>query len=294
MSILSSINSPEDVKKLKPEQLSDLAFEIRQQIIDVTSQKGGHVSPNLGIVELSIALHRVFDTPKDQILFDVSHQCYTHKLLTGRNNEKFRNLRQTGGISGFCNRFESPHDALSKEALRLINKMPKWSPAKWEGKDVASLHHIFLRFHPFKPTYVVSEKSRFEGKETPHNMADPTLTRLPIFSEGNPQLWIARHVHYPATAITQGLTGRVYVSFVIDTDGSVCDVAIQKGVHPALDMAAYRAVCSMPKWFPGMADGKIVRVRHTLPINFQFSREKSIGPKTSAPRFPHQSFPHNR
>ena len=111
MSILSSINSPEDVKKLKPEQLPDLAYEIRQQIIDVTSQKGGHVSPNLGIVELSIALHRVFDTPKDQILFDVSHQCYTHKLLTGRNNEKFRNLRQTGGISGFCNRFESPHDA---------------------------------------------------------------------------------------------------------------------------------------------------------------------------------------
>ncbi|HIX02799.1 MAG TPA: energy transducer TonB [Candidatus Odoribacter faecigallinarum] len=189
---------------------------------------------------------------------------------------------------------ESPHDALSKEALRLINKMPKWSPAKWEGKDVASLHHISLRFHPFKPTYVVSEKSRFEGKETPRNMADPSLTRLPIFSEGNPQLWIARHVHYPATAITQGLTGRVYVSFVIDTDGSVCDVAIQKGVHPALDMAAYRAVCSMPKWFPGMSDGKIVRVRHTLPINFQFSREKSIGPKTSAPRFPHQSFPHNR
>ena len=189
---------------------------------------------------------------------------------------------------------ESPHDALSKEALRLINKMPKWSPAEWEGKGVASLRHISLRFHPFKPTYVVSEKSRFEGKETPRNMADPSLTRLPIFSEGNPQLWIARHVHYPATAITQGLTGRVYVSFVIDTDGSVCDVAIQKGVHPALDMAAYRAVCSMPKWFPGMSDGKIVRVRHTLPINFQFSREKSIGPKTSAPRFPHQSFPHNR
>jgi len=111
MSILSSINSPEDVKNLKSEQLADLAYEIRQEIIDVTSQKGGHVSPNLGIVELTIALHRVFETPKDKILFDVSHQCYTHKLLTGRNNEHFRNLRQTGGISGFCNRGESPHDA---------------------------------------------------------------------------------------------------------------------------------------------------------------------------------------
>ena len=111
MSLLSEISSPADLKKMSPEQLPDLAQEIRQEIINVTSQKGGHVSPNLGIVELSIALHRVFDTPKDKILFDVSHQCYTHKLLTGRNNEKFQNLRQTGGISGFCNRFESEHDA---------------------------------------------------------------------------------------------------------------------------------------------------------------------------------------
>ena len=111
MSILSQIKSPDDVKKLSHEQLPDLAREIREQIIGVTSQKGGHVSPNLGIVELSIALHRVFNTPKDKILFDVSHQCYTHKLLTGRNNEQFENLRQTGGISGFCNRGESEHDA---------------------------------------------------------------------------------------------------------------------------------------------------------------------------------------
>lgn len=111
MSILSDIHSPSDLKNLPAEKLQDLAYEIRQEIIDVTSQKGGHVSPNLGIVELSIALHRVFETPKDKILFDVSHQCYTHKLLTGRNNEKFKGLRQTGGISGFCNRFESEHDA---------------------------------------------------------------------------------------------------------------------------------------------------------------------------------------
>ena len=111
MSILSNIKSPEDVKALSPQQLSELAEEIRREIIAVTSKKGGHVSPNLGIVELSIALHRVFSTPKDKIFFDVSHQCYTHKLLTGRNNEKFEGLRQTDGISGFCNRFESEHDA---------------------------------------------------------------------------------------------------------------------------------------------------------------------------------------
>lgn len=111
MSILSKIQNPQDVKKLDASELPELAREIRNEIIDVTSQKGGHVSPNLGLVELSIALHRVFETPKDKILFDVSHQCYTHKLLTGRNNENFRNLRQTGGISGFCNRGESCHDA---------------------------------------------------------------------------------------------------------------------------------------------------------------------------------------
>ncbi len=111
MSLLSDISSPADLKKLSSEQLPELAQEIRQEIIDVTSKNGGHVSPNLGIVELSIALHRVFNTPKDKILFDVSHQCYTHKLLTGRNNEAFKNLRQSGGISGFCNRFESEHDA---------------------------------------------------------------------------------------------------------------------------------------------------------------------------------------
>ena len=109
--MLENIHSPEDLKKLSPQQLPQLAEEIRREIIDVTSKKGGHVSPNLGVIELTIALHRVFDTPKDKIIFDVSHQCYTHKLLTGRNNELFQNLRQSGGISGFCNRKESPHDA---------------------------------------------------------------------------------------------------------------------------------------------------------------------------------------
>ncbi len=111
MSILNQIASPQDLKKIPADKLPLLAHEIRSEIINVTSQKGGHVSPNLGVVELTIALHRVFNTPKDKLLFDVSHQCYTHKLLTGRNGETFKNLRQSGGISGFCNIFESEHDA---------------------------------------------------------------------------------------------------------------------------------------------------------------------------------------
>ena len=111
MSILSKIQGPEDVKKLSKQDLKILADEIRGEIVSVTSKNGGHVGPNLGVVELCIALHRVFSTPKDKIVFDVSHQSYVHKLLTGRNGEKFRKLRQSGGYCGFCNRSESEHDA---------------------------------------------------------------------------------------------------------------------------------------------------------------------------------------
>ena len=109
--LLASIHSPEDLKKLPAEQLPQLAEALRKRIIDVTSKNGGHVGPNLGVVELSIALHRVFATPKDSIVFDVSHQCYAHKLLTGRNGEAFDKLRKTDGFSGFCSRRESTHDA---------------------------------------------------------------------------------------------------------------------------------------------------------------------------------------
>ncbi|MDR2674968.1 MAG: 1-deoxy-D-xylulose-5-phosphate synthase [Opitutaceae bacterium] len=109
--LLDSIRAPGDVKRLAPAQLPQLAAELRDTIIAVTSRNGGHVGPNLGVVELAIALHRVFDTPADQIVFDVSHQCYAHKLLTGRGGAFFEKLRRTGGASGFMSRAESPHDA---------------------------------------------------------------------------------------------------------------------------------------------------------------------------------------
>jgi 1-deoxy-D-xylulose-5-phosphate synthase len=109
--LLSNIRGPADVKALAPAQLPQLAQELRDEIVHVTAANGGHVGPNLGVVELTLALHRVFDCPTDQILFDVSHQGYTHKLLTGRGGEFFRKLRQTGGASGFLYRTESDHDA---------------------------------------------------------------------------------------------------------------------------------------------------------------------------------------
>lgn len=108
--LLSGIQSPADLKALPAEQLPALAAEIRYFLIDTLSRTGGHLAPNLGAVELSIALHRVFNTPQDKILFDVSHQSYIHKLLTGRA-AAFRTLRQFKGISGFMKRSESPHDA---------------------------------------------------------------------------------------------------------------------------------------------------------------------------------------
>ncbi|MFA5057488.1 MAG: 1-deoxy-D-xylulose-5-phosphate synthase, partial [Opitutaceae bacterium] len=109
--LLDQIRSPSDVKGLSAAQLPRLAEELRDEIITVTSLNGGHVAPNLGVVELTIALHRVFNTPEDQFVFDVSHQGYVHKLLTGRGGEAFRKLRQTDGLSGFLSRAESPHDS---------------------------------------------------------------------------------------------------------------------------------------------------------------------------------------
>src|SRR6186713_101428 len=108
--LLSRIAGPADVKALAPTQLPQLAQEIRDELIEVTARNGGHIGPNLGVVELTIALHRTFDSPEDQFVFDVAHQGYVHKLLTGRGGDFFRKLRQTGGASGFLYRSESPHD----------------------------------------------------------------------------------------------------------------------------------------------------------------------------------------
>ncbi len=107
--LLSEIHHPKDLTYYSLEQLEILATEIRQKIIDVLSINGGHLGSNLGIVEISIALHKVFESPEDKFIFDVSHQSYPHKLLTGRA-EKFDEIRQFKGLCGFCNPKESPHD----------------------------------------------------------------------------------------------------------------------------------------------------------------------------------------
>src|SRR5882724_3603151 len=109
-SILDTIESPADVKKLSIPQLLELAEEIRGRLIVGVSKTGGHIGPNLGVVELTIAMHYVFDTPRDSFIFDVSHQSYVHKLLTGRE-QQFHTIRQPGGLNGFMLRTESEHDS---------------------------------------------------------------------------------------------------------------------------------------------------------------------------------------
>ena len=110
MSILENIHSSNDIKNLKDEELEPLCEELRAFLIEKVSQTGGHLASNLGAVELTVALHRVYNTAKDRLVFDVGHQCYTHKIITGRR-ERFATLRQYGGISGFPKPYESVDDA---------------------------------------------------------------------------------------------------------------------------------------------------------------------------------------
>ncbi|RME40033.1 MAG: 1-deoxy-D-xylulose-5-phosphate synthase, partial [Deltaproteobacteria bacterium] len=109
MSVLDRIAGPEDIKGLTRQEMKELAGELRQTIIETVSQTGGHLASSLGVVELTIALHRILNSPTDKIVWDVGHQAYAHKLLTGRR-DRFGTLRQLDGLSGFPKRAESPHD----------------------------------------------------------------------------------------------------------------------------------------------------------------------------------------
>ena len=138
MSLLDQIQSPADLRGLTRDELRTLADEMRARLVDVCSHTGGHIGAGLGVVELTIALHTAFRTPRDQLVWDVGHQGYPHKLLTGRN-ARMETLRQEGGISGFLKRTESEYDAfgaghaataisaaLGMAAARDINGDPGW------------------------------------------------------------------------------------------------------------------------------------------------------------------------
>src|SRR6187431_871585 len=107
--LLDQVQTPEDLRRLDESQLRQFADELRQETIDAVSETGGHLGAGLGVVELTVALHYLFDTPRDRLIFDVGHQAYPHKILTGRR-ERIRSLRQGGGLSGFTKRAESEYD----------------------------------------------------------------------------------------------------------------------------------------------------------------------------------------
>src|SRR5947208_11691882 len=108
--LLDRAKTPEDLRKISEAELSQLAAELRQETIDAVSITGGHLGAGLGVIELTVALHYVFDTPRDRLIWDVSHQAYPHKILTGRRS-KIRKIRQRGGLYGFAKRDESIYDA---------------------------------------------------------------------------------------------------------------------------------------------------------------------------------------
>ncbi|HEX6421618.1 MAG TPA: 1-deoxy-D-xylulose-5-phosphate synthase [Acidimicrobiales bacterium] len=117
--LLESIDSPADLRELTYDQLRELAGEIRQRIVEAVSANGGHLGSNLGVVELTIAVHRIFDSPRDVLLWDTGHQAYVHKMLTGRR-EAFASLRRAGGLSGYPSRAESPHDWIENSHASTI------------------------------------------------------------------------------------------------------------------------------------------------------------------------------
>src|SRR4028118_2202662 len=132
MGLLESISGPRDLRGLTDEQLDDLATEIRDRLITTCSPRGGHLGPNLGVVELTLALHRTFDSPTDRIVFDTGHQAYVHKMLTGRA-QAFDTLKQEGGLSGYPSQAESPHDAAEHShratASPCAGRRAGWVPA---------------------------------------------------------------------------------------------------------------------------------------------------------------------
>ena len=140
--ILSTIKSPKDLKKLSESETAELCAEIREKLVEVVSVNGGHLASNLGIVELTVALHKCFNCPKDSIVWDVGHQSYVHKIITGRR-EGFDSLRQFGGISGFPKPTESNDDAFiaghASNSVSVAVGMARARTILGENYDVVAL-----------------------------------------------------------------------------------------------------------------------------------------------------------
>jgi len=201
MSLLEMIREPKDLRHIRPELLPELAQEIRQKIIDVTSKTGGHLGASLGCTDLAIALHYVFDSPHDKLIWDTGHQAYAHKILTGRAKQ-FNTLRQYQGISGFLSRFESKHDAFGAgHASTAISAALGFAAAR----DV-------LREN-YKVVAVVNDGSitggmAFEGLQNAGNLKTDLLVVL-----NDNQMFISHRVGAAGAFLAKFLTGGTYQRF---------------------------------------------------------------------------------
>src|SRR6478736_1194849 len=142
MGHLESITGPQDLRRLDDAQLAELATEIRDELIRTCAPRGGHLGPNLGVVELTLAIHRVFDSPRDRVVFDTGHQAYVHKMLTGRARQ-FDTLRTEGGLSGYPSRAESEHDVVENQhastSLSYADGLAKAYSIRGEDRTVVAV-----------------------------------------------------------------------------------------------------------------------------------------------------------
>lgn len=195
------IQNPTDLRNIRPELLPEVAKEVRQKIIEVTAQTGGHLGASLGCTDLAVALHYVFDSPKDKLIWDTGHQAYAHKLLTGRW-DKFHTLRQYGGISGFLNRFESEHDAFGAgHASTAISAALGYAAAR----DVLKQDH--------KVVAIVNDGSitggmSFEGLQNAGQIGSDLLVVL-----NDNQMFISHRVGAVGAFLAKFLTGGSVVRF---------------------------------------------------------------------------------
>jgi 1-deoxy-D-xylulose-5-phosphate synthase len=197
--LLNKIKLPDALRELSGKQLEEIAAEVRNKIIEVTSQKGGHVAPNLGAVELAVALHASFESPKDKIIWDVGHQAYAHKILTGRLDQ-FHTLRTRGGISGFPKPSESPHDAFgvghASTSVSAALGMAKARDLKEENYSIVA---------------VIGDGSlsgglAFEGV----NNVDDLKSNLIVILNDN-EMSISRNVGAMSNYLTQVSTSNLYI-----------------------------------------------------------------------------------
>jgi 1-deoxy-D-xylulose-5-phosphate synthase len=196
--LLETINSPDDLKKLQPEQLPELAAEVRKFLLETVSVTGGHLGSNLGTVELSIALHYCFDSPSDKIIWDVGHQAYTHKILTGRR-DRFYTQRQYKGISGFPKRCESEHDAfgVGHSSTSISAGLGMAAAASLDGKRNHSIA-------------VIGDGSLTAGMAFEAlNQAGHLKKNLIVILNDN-EMSISKNVGAFSTFISRKMTGRYY------------------------------------------------------------------------------------